>query len=231
MFADGKISADEPLHEIGRLVMQGQIVIIKGVFRQWEEELLALRRDVFRWGMETPPLDVPDPQTNCHCLQAGVSKLQKTPHVYHSFNFNRPSILPISLAGPLRKYFGALADFQNGITGNSARLEGFEDGQTLHPQLIQYPQGGSLFGRHVHPLLPQRIGLIAGLSKRGKDFTKGAACFEVDGAVIDTEFFHDFGDIALFRFDLPHWVSSSDPKDKFDWADESGRWSMVLPYY
>jgi hypothetical protein len=39
------------------------------------------------------------------------------------------------------------------------------------------------------------------------------------------------GDIALFRFDLPHWVNPSDLRDKFDWDSERGRWTMVLPYH
>jgi hypothetical protein len=30
---------------------------------------------------------------------------------------------------------------------------------------------------------------------------------------------------------VPHWVTPSDLKDKFDWDSERGRWTMVLPYY
>ncbi len=231
-FTQGRISAERHLASVGRLVMDGKIVILKGVFSEDMKELLDLRHSVFEWAQNTPPLNAPDPQVNCHCMQAGVSKLQKTPHVFHSYNFNRISQLPPALSGPLRKYFEPLAVFQNAITGNTASFEQFGEGeQTLHPQLIQYPQGGSIFGRHVHPLAPQRIGLIAGLSRRGVDFSRGGASFEIDGHVIDTEALQDFGDIVLFRFDVPHWVTPSDPKDKFDWADESGRWSMVLPYY
>ena len=212
--------------------MGGQIVVLKDVFAGQKEELLDLRHRVFEWAAATPPAAVPDQKANCHCLQAGVSRLQKTPHVYHSFNFNRISALSPDLSALLLKYFRPLAEFQNTVTGNTATFEQFDEGEiTLHPQLIQYPQGGSLFGRHIHPLNPQRIGLIASLSRRGIDFTKGGACFEVDGELVNTEEVHDFGDIALFRFDLPHWVSPSDPKDKFDWDVESGRWSMVLPYY
>jgi hypothetical protein len=205
--------------------------VISGVFAPALEELLRLRRSVFEWGQNTEPLVEPLPNENCHCLQAGVSRLQKTPHVYHSFNFNRISQMPSPLAEQLLKYFKPLSEFQNAITGNSARLEGFEDGQTLHPQVIQYPVGGGSFGRHFHPLLPQRIGLIVALSKRGVDYPSGGTCFEINGQVVDLEQQHDLGDIALFRFDVPHWVTPSDLKEKFDWDSERGRWTMVLPYY
>ena len=164
-------------------------------------------------------------------MQAGVSRLQKTPHIYHSYNFNRISRLPPALAAQLLRYFKPLCDFQNAVTGNAARLEGFEDGPTLHPQLIQYPLGGGIFGRHLHPLNPQRIGLIAALSRRGADYGRGGACFDVGGEVVDIEPYHDMGDIALFRFDLPHWVNPSDLRDKFDWDSDRGRWTMVLPYH
>ena len=60
-------------------------------------------------------------------------------------------------------------------------------GQKLHPQIIQYPAGGGMFGRHQHPLEPQRVGLILGISERGADFKTGATDFEVDGEDIGTD--------------------------------------------
>jgi hypothetical protein len=229
-YRDGAVSAELPLDEIGKWVRRGEIVVLKGVFRAEAEPLLALRRGLFEWASGTPALSEPDPDTNCHCFQAGVSAFQKTPHVYHSYNLNRISQMPAHLAGPLTKYFSALTVFQNAITGHAAELESPGQAPSLHPQLIQYPLGGGMFGRHVHPLEPQRIGLICALSQRGVDFAQGGTCFEVDGAIVDIEEDHEFGDIALFRFDLPHWVNPSALRDKFVWESESGRWSMVLPY-
>src|SRR5260370_35205487 len=55
------------------------------------ESLRALRQAVHKWGQETEPLPEPAPTENCHCLQAGVSRFQQTPHIYHSYNFNRIS--------------------------------------------------------------------------------------------------------------------------------------------
>ena len=229
-FVNGQIVTEMPVSEISASLMAGNIFVIKGVFSSEKKDLIELRQTVVEWGRSTEPLAEPDPQENCHCMQAGVSRLQKTPHVYHSYNFNRISKLPGDLSGKLRKYFGPLCDFQNSVTGNSARLEGFEDGQTLHPQVIQYPCGGGIFGKHKHPLLPQKVGLIVGLSERGVDYRTGGTCFETQG-VVDLESYHDLGDIALFRFDIPHWVNPSTLQDKFDWDSEAGRWTMVLPYY
>ncbi|HEY0006602.1 MAG TPA: hypothetical protein VGB17_17605 [Pyrinomonadaceae bacterium] len=230
-FVGGKIVTEMPVSEISEAVMAGNIFVLKGLFSAVADELVALRRAVFEWGQKTEPMAEPDAQANCHCMQAGVSRLQKTPHVYHSYNFNRISRLPPELSAQLFKYFAPLCEFQNTLTGNSARLEGFEDGATLHPQVIQYPLGGGIFGRHRHPLVPQKIGLIVSLSARGLDYSAGGACFETADGVVNLEPYHELGDMALFRFDIPHWVNPSTLQDNFDWDSEAGRWTMVLPYY
>jgi hypothetical protein len=221
---------DRPVTEISDAVMSGNVFILKNVFKEQREDLVELRRAVFRWAQETAATEQPDPTANCHCRQAGVSKLQKTPHVYHSYNFNRLSELPSELSAQLYGYFEPLRVFQNALTGNAATFENF-DGVALHPQIIQYPAGGGIFGRHHHPLNPQRIGLIVGLTRRGVDYDSGGTGFDVDGTVIDIEADHDLGDVALFRFDIPHWVNPSNLRHKFDWDSEAGRWTMVLPYY
>jgi hypothetical protein len=229
---DGKtIRTDPEPGPLGELVMDRGVVVVKGVFADQEQDLRALRERVFEWSAGTPPLPEPDPMENCHCLQSGVSAYQKTPHVFHSYNFPRPSQLPSELSAHLLRYFEPLTDFKTGLTGNAARIEEFGDGPALHPQLIQYPAGGGYFGRHIHPLEPQRIGTIVGLSQRGVDFASGGTCVLVDDDVVDLERHHDLGDIVLFRYDAPHWVNPSTLADKFDWNSQAGRWSMVLPYY
>lgn len=230
-FRDGRIAADRPLSAVADMVMAGTIVVLKGVFAGEHAGLLALRREVFEWAQATPPSLVPVPDANGHCLQAGVSAFQKTPHVYHSYNLNRFALLPGGLGERLHRYFDPLRVLQNRLTGHRAEFGGTGEGPALHPQIIQYPLGGGLFGRHIHPLSPQRIGLIAGLSVRGVDYGKGGTCFLAGDTIIDLDTRHDLGDVALFRFDIPHWVNPSDLSDKFDWNSERGRWTMVLPYY
>ena len=229
-FINGQIITDLSLREISEAITAGDIFILKRVFASQLEDLIRLRRAVFDWSRSTAPSEQPGPTENSHCMQAGVSAGQKTPHIYHSYNFNRISQLPGDLATQLFKYFRPLCELQNALTGNTARLEEF-NGVALHPQVIQYPPGGGIFGRHFHPLDPQKIGLIVALSQRGVDFDRGGACFEVDGEVVNIEPYHELGDIALFRYNIPHWVNSTDLREKFDWDSERGRWTMVLPYY
>jgi hypothetical protein len=174
---------------------------------------------------------VPDHSRNCHCLQAGVSQGQKTPHIYHLYNLNVPSELPADLAVLVDRYFRVFAKLMHELTGNPPRIEARDGEPAHHPQVIQYPAGGGLFGRHVHQLRPQLIGSILGLSKRGVDYTQGGTGFAVNGTSVDTSSDHDFGDILLFRNDVPHWVIPSDTGESFDWSSEAGRWSMVLPFY
>jgi hypothetical protein len=230
-FDNGEIGAEMPLSDVAASVLSGRIVVLKGVFANQRDDLRTLRRAIFDWARTTQPSPNPLPTENTHCIQSGVSQFQQTPHVYHSYNFNRISQLPQPLSAHLRTYFEPLCALQNELTGNDARLEALERAPALHPQVIQYPAGGGIFGRHHHPLEPQRIGLILALSQRGADFDQGGTGFEVDGDVVDLEAYHDLGDIALFRFDIPHWVRPSDLRENFDWRSERGRWTMVLPYY
>src|SRR6266550_9613056 len=89
---DGRtITTDPEPGELGELVMRQGVVVVKGVFRSSADDLLALRERVFEWAAGTTPLPAPDPTKNCHCLQAGISRYQRTPHVFHSYNFPRPS--------------------------------------------------------------------------------------------------------------------------------------------
>jgi hypothetical protein len=214
------------------MVMDGEIVILKGAWSARREDLIRAREGAWNWSRSISPIPEPDPAGNCHCLQAGISRFQKTPHIFHSYNFNRLAELPSSLEALLTDLFGSLADLHRSLTGNSFQLDVPDaEGRRYHPQLIQYPAGGGLFGRHVHPFEPQRIGMVTSLSQFGTDHPQGATGFESEGVRVVTEGQHDLGDIVLFRYDLPHWVSPSDTGVSFDWDSSAGRWTMVLPFY
>jgi hypothetical protein len=226
----GQLSVDRSFKEVFELVMAGHIVILHDVFAAGK--LAALREKVCEWGrqIETSP-----PQTyideNFHSVECGVSPRQKTPHNYHAYNFNQIHDLPDELSNSLLEVFEPLRVFQNTLTGNEADYHRNFQGQKLHPQIIQYPSGGGMFGKHVHPLEPQRIGLVLGMSERGHDFHSGATHFEIDGKDVGTESVHNIGDMILFRFDVPHWITEVDPADDIDYSSTKGRWTLVLPYY
>jgi len=226
----GRLQADCPLTHLFDRVMSRDIVVLRDVFPR--AQLAQLRDEVHRWGQR---VDKKPPQTyadeNFHAIESGISPRQKTPHNYHAYNFNQLPVVDRALSQTLSEVFEPLRVFQNSLTGNAAALERNALGQKLHPQIIQYPAGGGMFGRHQHPLEPQRIGLILGISERGADFNVGATHFDVDGEDIGTDFVHNIGDIILFRFDIPHWITPVDPDVQIDYSSARGRWTLVLPFY
>ncbi|MFM7852309.1 MAG: hypothetical protein ACKO96_10445, partial [Flammeovirgaceae bacterium] len=101
----------------------------------------------------------------------------------------------------------------------------------MHPQIIQYPNGGGFFARHWHSLTPQRLGFIVLLSKPGVDFKNGGTVFEINGEAVSVGERHDIGDILIWRYDYPHWVTQSDLSDKFNWDSSDGRWVATFAFF
>lgn len=228
---DGTICADTTVERMREIVMSGDVVLLKDVFPQ--DQLIALREATWAWSRATPitgPQQSPD--TNHHAFESGVSPLQKTLHAYHSYNFNQIFDLPSPLQDQALRVFRPLREFQNALSQRQAEFERDADGRKLHPQIIQYPRGGGLFGAHVHALEPQRLGLILAISKRGVDFDTGGTGFEVgDRLPLDTSNVHDIGDLLIFRYDIRHWISFVDLERPLDIDAPSGRWTLIMPYY
>jgi len=232
--SSGRIETDLGPDHLLVEVMKGNIVIIKNVFER--RLACALRDAVFEWEASSSPsnqneflLSYP-PQS--FRREKGISKLQKTLHYYFSYNFNDfTSGLPLGLTEPLSYFYLPLRDFYNLMTGNRADFFAEGPGQFLHPQIIRYPSGGGFFAKHFHPLNPQKIGLIVAFSSRGEGFHQGGAGFEVNNAIIEIESHHHLGDIALFRYDLAHWVTPVDIELPISAHSPQGRWSLVCPYY
>jgi hypothetical protein len=230
--SDGRIRADASDGQIQTgLFEKDEIVVLKGVFPG--SQLLEIRDTVWEWGRSVaavPPQTVAD--TNNHVVEIGISKLQKTFHIYHAYNFNRIFSLPKEMLDQLMAVWAPMRDLQNRISGASAGWDWDATGKKLHPQIIQYPCGGGLFSSHTHALEPQRLGLILAISKRGTDFDTGGAGFEMsDRSAVDTAQSHDLGDLILFKYDLRHWVSFVNITEPLQLDSKRGRWSMVLPYY
>jgi len=228
--SNGKINPkDCSMTELFHYVMEHHVAVLRNVFPK--EMLRDLRNAAHSWGASTP---ITPPQTyddnNYHAIEAGISPRQKTLHSYHGYNFNRPEQLPSELSEKLLTVYEPLLAFQNSLTQKSATFMNDSAGRRARPQLIQYPRGGGMFGRHLHALEPQRIGLILGLSERGVDFHTGGTHFDVKGADVGSEDVHDIGDMLLFKFDIPHWIVPVDMSQPCDFALPSGRWTAVLPY-
>lgn len=227
---NGAIETDASLAEIAERVMErGQLVLLKGAFA--DEMVTALRTAVADWGREVPAAEADDFRGAYHRRRAMVSRVQQAPHVFHDYNFNDLDASPPQLAGQLRGLFEPLRGLYNGLTGQAVRLELPDAGPYVHPQLIHYPSGGGFFARHWHNLEPQKLGFIVSLSKRGRDYRNGGTCFEFGDEVVDMEARQEIGDICIWRYDHPHWVTQSDLRDKFDWNSDAGRWVATFAYF
>lgn len=213
------------------LLEQKNIVLLKHVFSK--DLLSSIKTAVHAWGQATaisPAQTMRD--DNFHSFESGISPRQKTLHQYHAYNFNQILNLPADLKNLLMAVFEPMRQFQNRLTGQNAQWQLDASGKKLHPQVIHYPCGGGMFAAHVHPLLPQQLGLILSISQRGVDFDCGGAGFELpDGSLVDTASEHEQSDLLMFRYDLRHWVSLVNPEEALDRNSIRGRWVMVLPYY
>lgn len=213
--------------DIGKCVAQDGLALLKGAF---PVDLLQIILDgVFAWGQQCPPQR--ESNVSFHRIDERPTQ-STTPHTFHAYNFQlRPGAIDTEIATLIRPVFSAMRDLQNAVAGTSAGFEPDADNRLLQPQVIQYPSGGGFFDEHVHPLEPQRVGLIVGLSEKGRDFKNGGTCFRVNSRNYSFEDTHAMGDIILFRYDVPHWITPIDDDEHLDWTRQAGRWTMVLPYY
>lgn len=223
---DDAIQAEIAHAEIARLLGEGHVVILKGVFPP--EEMLAYRRAVTRWRDETPPYphgQSPNatPDVNYHRADTGEIP-SAIPHIFHQYGFNTPARLPDYVGLPTQRIARLMLDLQNNVGGTR-----FDISVTgMRVKLLHYPAGGGFLTEHQHPLEPQRVGLIASLSRIGEDFRTGGTTFKTPFGRVDTDREHDIGDIILFRYDLPHVVGPVDEDEAIDWPAETGKWSFVL---
>jgi hypothetical protein len=228
--AEGRIATQlNPAAIASRVMDEKNIVVLKNVFPA--AMLAELRRELIAWGRETEPAAGDDFRGNYHRRRAMVSRLQQAPHVFHDYNFNAISGITGRLGDELRAVFEPLRRLYNTLTSGDAQFAVSATGPYLHPQIIHYPNGGGFFARHSHNLQPQQLGFIAMLSEFGKDFGRGATVFEIDGDIVDMEGRQQLGDVCIWRYDYPHWVTQPDLRHKFDWASTDGRWVATLAYF
>lgn len=223
---DGEIVAEIAHEGIRQLVFAGQIVVLKGVFAA--EEMTAYRKALMRWASETaafPHGTSPGtfPDLNFHRRDDGVIK-SICPHIFHQFGFNSIEKLEESVGTPSLAIAESLRGLQNGVAGTDFPLSL----TSLRLKVLHYPSGAGFLTEHSHPIEPQRIGLIASLSRIGADVTSGATRFRTPFGLVDTSTAHDIGDVIIFRYDLPHEVTLVDEGRLLDWNSDAGKWSVVL---
>lgn len=223
---DNAVCADVPLEEVHNRLLDGRVVILKGVFKP--ELMIDFRHALRRWSTDTPQYPHGKsmslaPEENHHRRDEGVYK-SAIAHIFHQYSFNNLDLLP-SYVGESGKFIGdAMLDLQNAVAKTEFGLSTTE----MRLKVIHYPSGAGFLDRHVHQLEPQRVGLILSLAQMGADTYFGGTRFRSPFGLIDTSLDHDIGDIILFRYDIPHEVTPIDEGQALDWASEAGKWSVVL---
>lgn len=213
-------------------VMAGNIGVIHKVFD--EEHGAQAIADAIAFSKAVPSFDTkggtaaPDPWENSHRLDNNPA-LSKTKHIFHTFNLEDLHALK---SNPITFIFARLRQIDNALCGERGSHDSRHKvtGPRFHPQIIHYPRGGGYFDPHTHSLEPQKIGLIASLSKRGEDYRTGGTRFWVDGKEVDAEPAQNVGSVTLFRYDLPHSVSEVDSDHPLEFGTKTGRWVAVFPY-
>ena len=203
-FEDGNIELTSDIEYISQKVMDGNIVILKHVFEK--DFLLDFRKTFLKWS-ETIEAIIPANESDNSYLKENHHRIDdnplqsETPHRSHFYNLMRLDELPEELSINALKIFGALRDLQNQISGTKGDFLPTDSPILMRPQIIQYPSGGGYIGEHFHPIEPQKIGLITGLSRKGIDYKVGGTTFKTPHGFVDSGE-HDIGDITLFRYNL-----------------------------
>ncbi|QIP11674.1 hypothetical protein G8759_03010 [Spirosoma aureum] len=229
-FRDGQIVPEISYDDVMRLVNEPNIVIVKtGIPAELLTKVIEGTR---QWAAQTPLAEGPDTfDNNQHKQRLHIAKIQQAPQLFHDHTFDAIVELESTFKQTLLSVFDPMRNFWNSLTGNEEAF-GIRKGEPyFHPQVTHYPLGGSFFGRHWHPLNPQKVGMILALNQYGKDYTSGGTGYVINNHIVETEGYHDLGDMILFRYDLPHWVSPSSFADRFNWDDPAGRWVSILPFY
>jgi hypothetical protein len=223
---NGRIVAEKSREEIARLVGEGIIVVLKGAIPP--SQVLELRQAVQRWAATAPPYPhgkspSTEPAMNFHRIDDG--KIQSSlPHVFHQFGFGNHASIGELLGSCATTISAAMLDLQNEIAGSN--LDFSATGCRL--KVLHYPAGGGYLEQHDHPLEPQRVGLILSGAQVGEDVSSGGTFFETPFGHVDASSHHDLGDLILFRYDLPHGVSTVDEESTLEWSSAAGKWSIVL---
>jgi hypothetical protein len=211
-------------------VMNGDIGVVHNVLT--ENEARAAVAAALSFAQAIPAFDTKDGtaspklRENFHRVDNDPVR-SKTKHLFHTFNFE--DVLSIANGDPIVKVFNELLSLDNELMGKRGDFS-TNGPVNFHPQMIHYPKGGGFFDRHTHGLDPQKIGLIASLTKKGEHFEKGGTLFWGADGEIDAEPAQTIGSVTLFRFDLPHAVSRVDQNAALSFGKPDGRWVAVLPY-
>ncbi len=210
---------------ISESVEEERIVIFRGAFTP--DELLGVRTRIEEWGQSVKEFPARQsasrPSLNFHRRDDGT-QASHLPHVFHIYGFADHASLPMPLRNHIVHISSMLMNLQNRIAGTQFDLT---SGQ-YKTAVLRHPRGGGFLAKHMHPYLPQKIGLFLNLSEPGIDYTDGEVFFLLKGKRISTLADFRLGDILAWRYDREHGVSPIDAGARIDWSGDDGLWILNL---
>jgi len=219
----GAIEADVSLRDISKVVMAGNVAIIKNAFDPGEMRRLRAMVSVAKIPVCEPTFG------NDTRSWRDRREVWVDPAVEVSYEASFIAVANSSdeLGNAMRSTVERLVVFWREVTGHDHDLTPKPGLRPLRPWAMYYPVGGGCFGWHEHRLEPTRIGLILAMSQIGMDFCSGGTEFRTPFGLVDVAEYHDIGDICLFRYDLPHRVAPVDPDQQRTWQG-TGRWTLLI---
>jgi hypothetical protein len=217
------VEAEMPMKDIANSVMAGTVAIIKRAFEPGD-----MRRLRGAINAEKLPICPPTFGHDAHSWRdRRETWVNPDTKVLYEASFMAVANPDDKLGRLMRTTVERLAALWRSLTGHEHGLQAQSGRRALRPWAMYYPAGGGCFGWHEHGLEPTRIGLILAMSQIGVDFERGGTEFRTPHGVVNVESSHDIGDVCMFRYDLPHRVTSVDPQRELTW-DGTGRWTLLI---
>ncbi len=215
----------EPVAQLKQRINDGRVVILKECFDA--DRLIELKKAIQQWGFQQTVFPAGKSASiadiNFHRID-GPDMPTKLPHIFHQYGFGDIAALDQTLREAINQVAIPMLSLQNAIAGTHYRLTDPE----VRVKFLHYPAGGGYLANHIHPLQPQRVGLITSLSAWNEDYHEGGNIFSCREGNIESSPSHHVGDLLLFRYDIPHEIKPIDPGKTLDWRSLAGKWSLVL---
>jgi len=221
-----EIITTESIESIAKLISVGKVVIVKGVYDK--NILNIVKSEIFDFGQKIPENNPErDAKTvNFHRIDNNHQQMS-VKRIAHFFRYS----YHYQKATSIFKLIHPLNILRNSIAGLDKNYTFYSDfkGFLSQPAALHYPLGGGYMAAHVDPIEPQKVEVVLSLSERGVDFKEGGLSIFIDQEWQDVEKYISFGDICMFRPNIPHRVDPIDSSSELGWNKIAGRWTVFSP--
>ena len=202
-------------------------VIVRGSFDK--KSLYSLKLEIFNFGQNTAVSNHKNTAKvkNFHRIDHNhpLMSVKRIAHFFRYSYYEQDTNSVFKLIHPINILRNLIA----GLDMDYGTFSESDDGFLTQPGVLHYPAGGGYMAAHTDNVVPQKVEVVLALSERMVDFYEGGLSMLIDDEWQDIEQFINFGDICIFKADVPHRVLPIDPDIKIDWSSSSGRWSLFSP--